>query len=64
VTLEQEIIELIRLSAAENVGDAGFSFPCISIKSRSLISLKSVSMSAKYISQLFINILALMGFGL
>jgi len=27
MALEQEIIELVRLSAAESVGDAGFSSP-------------------------------------
>jgi len=27
MTLKQEIIELVRLSAAKDVGDAGFSFP-------------------------------------
>jgi len=27
VTLEQEIIELVRLSVAESVGDMGFSSP-------------------------------------
>jgi len=29
MTLEQEIIELVRLSAAESVGDVGFSSPYI-----------------------------------
>ena len=56
--LKQEIIKLIRLSTAEDVGDAGFSSSCISIRARSLISVQSVSESAKYISQLFINIIA------
>jgi len=50
VTLEQEIIELVRLSAAESVRNAGFSSSCISIRSGSLISIKSVSKSAEYIS--------------
>ena len=46
MTLEQEIIELVRLSATESVGDAGFSFPCISIRTGSLIRIKCVSKSA------------------
>ena len=41
----------------------GFSFPWISIRSGSLISIKSVSKLAKYLSQLFISIIALLGFG-
>ena len=64
MALEQEIIELVRLSAAEGVGDMGFNFSCISIGTGSLIKIKSVSKSAKYVSQLFISILTLMGFGL
>ncbi len=59
MTLEQEIIELVRLSVTEDVRDMGFSFPYISIGTRSLIRIKSVSKLAKYISQLFINILTL-----
>ena len=62
MTLEQEIIELIRLSATEGVRDVGFSSPLISIRSGSLISIKCVSKSAKYISQLFISIIAPIGF--
>ena len=46
MTLKQEIIELVRLSAAESIGDAGFSSPCISIGTRSLIRIKCVSKSA------------------
>jgi len=62
--LKQEIIELIRLSATEGVGDTGFSSSCISIQTRSLIRIKSVSKLAKYVSQLFISILTPMVFGL
>ena len=62
--LEQEIIELIRLSVAEDVRNVGFSSPLISIRSGSLISIKCVSKLAKYISQLFISIIALIGFWL
>jgi len=43
MALEQEIIKLVRLSAAESVGDEGFSSSWISIGSRSLIRIKSVS---------------------
>ena len=43
MTLKQEIIELVRLSAAKGVGDTGFSSPCISIGTGSLIRIKSVS---------------------
>ena len=50
MTLEQEIIELVRFSATEDVRDVGFSSSCISIRSGSLISIKYVSKSAKYIS--------------
>jgi len=64
MTLEQEIIEFVRLSATEGVGDPGFSSPWISIRSRSLISIKYVSKLAKYISQLFISIITPTGFWL
>jgi len=60
--LEQEIIKLVRLNTAEDVRDMGFSFSCISIKYRSLISIKSVSKLAKCINQLFISIIAPMEF--
>ena len=43
MALEQEIIKLVRLNAAEGVRDMGFSSPCISIGTRSLIRIKSVS---------------------
>jgi len=62
VILKQEIIELVRLSAAEDIRNVGFSSPCISIRSGSLVSIKCVSKSAKYVSQLFISIITLMGF--
>ena len=60
--MKQEIIELVRLSAAESVGDAGFSSPRISVRCRSLIGIKSVSKSAKYFGQLFVSIIAPRGF--
>jgi len=41
----------------------GFSSSYISVGTGSLIKIKSVSKSAKYIGQLFISILTLMGFG-
>ena len=63
MTLEQKIIELIRLSTAKDIRDTGFSSPCISVRSGSLIRIKYISKSAKYVSQLFISIIALMGFG-
>ena len=59
MTLEQKIIELVKLSAIEGVGDAGFSSPCIGIGTRSLIRIKYVSKSAKYIGQLFIIVFSL-----
>ena len=62
MTLEQEIIELVRLSATEGVGDVGFSSPWISIRFGSLISIKSISKLAKYIGQLFISIITPTGF--
>jgi len=49
MALEQEIIELVRLSITEGVGNIGFSSSCISIGTRSLIRIKSVSKSAKYV---------------
>ena len=52
MALEQEIIELVRLSAAEDVRDMDFSSPWISVRSGSLISVESVSKSAEYINQL------------
>ena len=60
--MKQEIIELVRLSAAESVGDVGFSSPRISVRCGSLISIKSVSKSAEYFSQLFVSIIAPRGF--
>ena len=63
MVLEQEIIELVRLSAAEGVRNADFSSSFISIGTRSLIRIKCVSKSAKYVGQLFISILTLIGFG-
>jgi len=57
MTLKQKIIELVRLSIAEGVGDIGFSSSCISIGTRSLIRIKCVSKLAKYVGQLFISIL-------
>jgi len=50
VTLKQEIIELVRLSAIESVGDVDFSSPWISIRSGSLICIKSISKLTKYFS--------------
>jgi len=64
VTLKQEIIKLIGLNAAKGVRDAGFSSPYISIRTRGLIRVKSISESTKYVSQLFISILTLTEFGL
>jgi len=64
MTLEQEIIKLVRLSATEGVRNVGFSSSCISIGTGSLIRIKSVSKLAKYLSQLFISIIAPIGFGL
>ena len=48
-TLEQEIIKLVRLSATEGVKDAGFSSLFISIRFRSLISIKDISKLTKYV---------------
>ena len=59
--MKQKIIKLVKLSTTE---DTGFSFPCISIRTGSLIRIKSVSESAEYIGQLFISIIAPTGFGL
>ena len=50
MTLEQEIIKLVKLSTTEDVRDVGFSSPYISIISRNLINIRSISKSAKYIS--------------
>ena len=63
MALEQEIVKLVRLSAAKSVRDAGFSSPWINIRSGSLIRIKGVSKSAKYLGQLFISIIAPTGFG-
>ena len=59
--MKQEIIKLVKLSAAESVGNASF---CISIRTGSLIRIKCVSKLAEYFGQLFISILTLIGFGL
>ena len=64
MALEQKIIELVRLSATESVGNAGFSSSCISIGTGSLIRIKCVSKSAEYLSQLFISIITPIKFGL
>jgi len=56
------MIELVRLSTTKSVGDVGFSSPWISIRTRGLISIKSIGMSTKYVSQLFISIIVLTGF--
>ena len=63
VILKQEIIKLVRLSTTKDVEDISFSSPWISIRTGSLINIKSIGKSAKYVSQLFISIVALMGFG-
>ena len=55
--MKQEIIELVKLSATESIKDAGFSSPCISIRTGGLIRVKSISELAKYFGQLFISIL-------
>ena len=52
MVLEQEIVELVRLSAAEGVRDMDFSSPWINVRSGSLISVESASKSAEYINQL------------
>ena len=62
MTLEQEITELVRLNTTEDVRDMGFSSLWISIKTRDLIRIKSISKSAKYFGQLFISIITPMGF--
>jgi len=50
MTLEQEIIKLVRLSTANSVRDMGFSFSYISIETGSLIRIKNVNKSAEYFS--------------
>ena len=62
--LKQEIIELVRLSAAEGVRNVGFSSSWVSIRTGDLISIKSIGKLTKYIGQLFISIVTLMGFWL
>ena len=62
VILKQEIIELVRLSATKSIREIGFSSSWISIRSGSLIGIKCVSKSTKYVSQLFISIIALSKF--
>ena len=62
MALEQEIIELVRLSAAESVRNTGFSSPWISIGSGGLIRIKCVSKLAKYFGQSFVSIIASTGF--
>ena len=63
MALKQKIIELVRLSVTEDVGDTDFSSPCISIGTGSLIRIKSVSKLAKYVGQLFISIFTPTEFG-
>ena len=49
IILKQEIIKLFRLSTTESVRDEGFSFPWISIRTRSLISSKCICNLIEYI---------------
>ena len=63
MALKQKIIELVRLSVTEDIGNTGFSSPCISIGTGSLIRIKSVSKLAKYVGQLFISIFTPTEFG-
>ena len=63
MALEQEIIKLVRLNTAEGVRDMGFSSPCISIRTRSLIRIKSVNKSVSRLLMVdFIFILLLLYF--
>ena len=64
MVLEQKIIELNKLNTTEGIRDTDFSSSCISIRTGSLIRIKSVSESAKYLGQLFISIITPMVFGL
>ena len=50
-TLKQKIIKLVRLSTTKSIGNTSFSSPWISIRTGSLISIKSVCKSTKYVSQ-------------
>ena len=63
MTLEQEIIKLVKLSTAEDIRVTDFSSSCISIGTRSLIRIKCIGKLAKYIGQLFISILIPTRFG-
>ena len=49
MALEQKIIELVRLSITEDVRDIDLNSSYISIRTRSLIRIKCISKSAKYI---------------
>ena len=60
--LKQEIIELVRLNIAEDIGNISFSSPYISIRTGSLLRIKCVSKLAEYVGQFFISIIALIGF--
>ena len=55
MTLEQEIIEFVRLSATKSVGDVSFSSSWISVRTRDLINIKQISDMTEDISQLFIS---------
>ena len=55
MTLEQEIIELVRFSATKSVGDVSFSSSWISVRTRDLISIKQISDMTEDIGQLFIS---------
>ena len=63
MALEQEIIELVRLSATEGIRNTDFNSSCINIGTGSLIRIKCMSKLAKYIGQLFIDILTPTEFG-
>ena len=62
ITLKQKITKLVRLSTAKDIGDVDFSSSGISIRTRGLISIKSVCKLTKYVSQLLISIITLIRF--
>ena len=62
IILKQNIIKLVKLGVIKSIRDMSFSSTWINIRTRSLISCKSICELTKYISQLLISIIALIEF--
>jgi len=62
MTLDQDIVKLVKLSTVKIIRNMGFSSPRIKCRTRGLISIKWINNMTEDVSQLFINIIAIPGF--